>query len=110
MTTMTENEMAGLLRGRGHMGLSLPGWGNRSVWGWDSRECTLYAQLWEDSDRRDEPTIWLHPVTGRWPVLTEPMALVLCLVMSTGCTTNDALLGLAAANRAAPSRTSGPGG
>jgi hypothetical protein len=44
--------------------LSLPGW-RRSVWGWDDRDVSLFAQLWPDGDESDEPAIWIMP-GPRW--------------------------------------------
>lgn len=45
--------------------LWLPGWSNRSVWGYDEATGSYFAQLWPDGDDSDTPAIW---VTGTPPV------------------------------------------
>ena len=44
----------------GRRGLDLDGWGDLSVWGWDSQTGTLFAQLWrdrpDDEDDEDDET------------------------------------------------------
>jgi hypothetical protein len=62
----------------GRRALNLDGWGERSVWGWDSRGATLFAQLWRDSEEdddndSDEPEIWITP--PGWAVTTDPVVL-----------------------------------
>jgi hypothetical protein len=46
--------------------LLLPGWSERSIWGYDEMMDTYFAQLWRDDDPNDdEPTIWIsgiHPI------------------------------------------------
>lgn len=42
--------------------LWLPGWSDRSIWGYDSEMDTFFAQLWRDSDTNDDPTVWLGGV------------------------------------------------
>jgi hypothetical protein len=52
--------------------LWLPGWSQRSIWGYDEQMETYFAQLGRDDDDGDEPTIWisgLQPITSQadWP-------------------------------------------
>jgi hypothetical protein len=68
----------------GRRGLDLDGWGDLSVWGWDSQAGTLFAQLWRDrADEDDEdgdegPAIWITPpmweATGNLVVLARRIA------------------------------------
>jgi hypothetical protein len=68
----------------GRRGLDLDGWGDLSVWGWDSQAGTLFAQLWRDrADEDDEdddkgPDIWITPptweATGTLVVLARRIA------------------------------------
>jgi hypothetical protein len=66
----------------GRRGLDLDGWGDLSVWGWDSQAGTLFAQLWRDrpdDDQDDErPDIWITPpaweATGHPAVLARRIA------------------------------------
>ena len=68
----------------GRRGLDLDGWGDLSVWGWDSQAGTLFAQLWRDrADEDDEdgdegPDIWITPptweATGKLVVLARRIA------------------------------------
>jgi hypothetical protein len=47
--------------GRTRLPLYLPGWDQRSTWGWDDGQMTLFAQLWVNGDDSDEPGYWLTP-------------------------------------------------
>lgn len=48
--------------------LWLPGWSDRSVWGYDKPTGSYFAQLWPDGDDADTPAIW---VAGSPPVSTR---------------------------------------
>jgi len=48
--------------------LWLPGWSDRSVWGYDEPTGSYFAQLWPDGDDADTPAIW---VAGSPPVSTR---------------------------------------
>lgn len=37
----------------------LPGWSDRSIWGYDEQMDTFFAQLWRDGDPNDDPTVWI---------------------------------------------------
>lgn len=39
--------------------LCLPGWSDRSIWGYDEQMDTYFAQLWRDGDTNDDPTVWI---------------------------------------------------
>lgn len=45
----------------GRRPLWLPGWDDRSVWGFDPPLNAYFAQLWRnpDADQRDDPDIWI---------------------------------------------------
>ena len=76
-------------------GLNLPGWDDYSVWGWDDREGSLFAQLWRnDDDSGARPRIWISPVMG-WPIMKDPAALAEAIATATGCSPDavaDAIL------------------
>ena len=42
--------------------LWLPGWSDRSIWGYDEPMETFFAQLWRDCDPSDDPTVWFSGV------------------------------------------------
>jgi hypothetical protein len=76
--------------------LYLPGWERYSIWGWDGREGSLFAQLWRNTDDRDaEPSIWITTLTG-WPAVREPEVLAEWVSSATGCRLPDVLLAMAA--------------
>ncbi|NYE96312.1 hypothetical protein FHU41_002562 [Psychromicrobium silvestre] len=50
-----------------HDSVELPGWENRSVWGYDIPSQTFYAQLWSNASTRKDPDLWLSGVTERYP-------------------------------------------
>jgi hypothetical protein len=73
----------------GRRGLDLDGWGELSVWGWDSQAGTLFAQLWRDRDDEDEvdeddedPDIWISPPA--WVVTDQPLVLANWVAEATG--------------------------
>jgi hypothetical protein len=39
--------------------LDLPGWDERSVWGFDAPAATYFAQLWPNGSMSDDPVVWL---------------------------------------------------
>lgn len=67
----------------GRRGLDLDGWGEMSVWGWDSQAGTLFAQLWrdrpdddeaqDDDDYDERPDIWITPPV--WETTDQPIVL-----------------------------------
>jgi hypothetical protein len=72
----------------GRRGLDLDGWGDLSVWGWDSQAGTLFAQLWrdrpdDDEDENDErPDIWITPPA--WGATGQPTVLAGWIAEATG--------------------------
>jgi hypothetical protein len=74
------------LTGIGRRPLDLDGWGDRSVWGWDSQAGSLFAQLWCDSDEDDdddgEPEAWISPPT--WEPTGELADLARRIAVTTG--------------------------
>jgi hypothetical protein len=74
----------------GRRGLDLDGWGDLSVWGWDSQAGTLFAQLWrdrpdddEDEDEDDErPDVWITPPA--WEATGQPTVLAGWIAEATG--------------------------
>jgi hypothetical protein len=68
--------------------LDLDGWGDLSVWGWDSQAGTLFAQLWrdrsdDDEDEDDErPDIWIAPPA--WEATGQPTVLAEWIAEATG--------------------------
>jgi hypothetical protein len=73
----------------GRRGLDLDGWGDLSVWGWDSQAGTLFAQLWRDRGDEDEvdeddedPDIWISPPA--WVVTDQPLVLANWVAEATG--------------------------
>ena len=63
----------------GRRPLGLDGWGDRSVWGWDSQAGILFAQLWRDrgddyeEDDDDRPDVWITPPA--WPATSDAVQL-----------------------------------
>lgn len=39
--------------------LWLPGWSDRSIWGYDEPSGSYFAQLWLDEDADTDPTVWI---------------------------------------------------
>jgi hypothetical protein len=83
----------GLLRrtGGGREALDLPGWDERSIWGWDPPAASYFAQLWRnrgDEDSPDEPDIWINGWetidAGLYRVTTTHM-LAMEISLATGC-------------------------
>jgi hypothetical protein len=74
----------------GRHGLDLDGWGDLSVWGWDSQAGTLFAQLWHDRSDDDEdedednerPDIWIAPPA--WEATGQPTVLAEWIAEATG--------------------------
>lgn len=58
----------------------IPGWEERSVWGWDPVTGSLYAQLWQNIDRTEAPRYWLDGHTQRF---CHPGHLALVLLETT---------------------------
>lgn len=44
--------------------LWLPGWSERSIWGFDEPTGSYFCQLWPDGDRSDAPAIWIGASGG----------------------------------------------
>lgn len=44
--------------------LWLPGWSDRSIWGYDEPTGSYFAQLWPDGDCSDAPAIWIGALGG----------------------------------------------
>src|SRR5216683_6293900 len=76
----------------GRRGLDLDGWGDLSVWGWDSQTGSLFAQLWrdrpddeddEDDEEDDErPEVWITPPA--WEATGQPAVLAGWIAEATG--------------------------
>ncbi len=74
----------------GRRGLDLDGWGDLSIWGWDSQAGTLFAQLWrdrddeEDADEEDDehPEVWITPPA--WEATGQPEVLASRIAEATG--------------------------
>lgn len=47
--------------------LWLPGWSERSIWGFDEPTGSYFAQLWPDGDDANAPAVW---IAGLPPVST----------------------------------------
>jgi hypothetical protein len=84
----------------GRKGLDLDGWGDLSVWGWDDRAASLFAQLWpdadgdEDDDAEDQPpAIWITP-GGQWDATGSPAVLAAWIAAATGKPLPDVLLAM----------------
>ena len=81
--------------------LDLDGWGDLSVWGWDSQAGTLFAQLWrdrdDDEDDQDEndqpPDIWITPPT--WDATGQPAILARWIAEATGSPVTAVLTAMA---------------
>lgn len=59
----------------------IPGWEQRSVWGWDGEAGSLYAQLWQNTDPDSAGA--RYQVDGRTGQLLHPGHLALVLLKST---------------------------
>lgn len=71
----------------GQTALFLPGWDERSVWGFDPREDAYFAQLWRNGSRTEPPDIWIFgrgPFEGREFVVTSTHLLALEIAAATG--------------------------
>lgn len=58
----------------------IPGWQQRSVWGWDPAVGSLYARLWQNIDHDTAPR---YEVDGRAQILRHPGQLALALLETT---------------------------
>jgi hypothetical protein len=71
-------------------GLPLEGWGERSIWGYDTGMQAFFAQLWRDDgppEAADEPQYWITPLSDRWPsAIEDPSGLARAIVQATGST------------------------
>jgi len=69
-------------------GLPLKGWGDRSIWGYDTGMRAYFAQLWrDDGPVTDKPQIWITPLSARWSVAIEDVNdLARAITQTTGCT------------------------
>ena len=80
----------GLLRrgGGGREALDLPGWDERSIWGWDPPDACYFAQLWRnDEDDADEPDIWINgweTIDGELYRVTTTHMLAMEISLATG--------------------------
>ena len=82
--------------GGGRRPLFLPGWDDRSVWGFDPPDDAYFAQLWRNSSTSQGPDIWIcgrGHVEGREFVVTTTHLLAREIAAATGA-------GLAAVCRA----------
>lgn len=76
--------------------LPLPGWEQRSVWGWDSADQSLFAQLYRNGE--DD---WNPPEDNRWITVTRYPAtgsveqLAQWIARASGAADSEVLLALA---------------
>lgn len=81
----------------GRRGLELDGWGDLSVWGWDSQTGTLFAQLWrdrpDDEDDDERPEIWISPPV--WETTGQPAVLAGWIAEATGSSVSAVLRAMA---------------
>jgi hypothetical protein len=77
MPIATKEELQAMIRERGQMPISLPGWAERSVWG--VQDGYLYATLWRDGALG--PAIEIEAGS---PKLTNPQDLAALLDLKTG--------------------------
>jgi hypothetical protein len=83
----------GLLRrtGGGREALDLPGWDERSIWGWDPPAASYFAQLWSnrgDENSPDEPDIWINgseTIDAELYQVTTTHMLAMEISLATGC-------------------------
>ncbi len=70
--------------------LWLPDWDERSVWGWDERGGTYFAELWHNGNRNDSPQANLNWLTLRREI-DSPQLLACLIGWTTGIGTADAM-------------------
>jgi hypothetical protein len=71
----------------GQMGLLLPGWDQRSVWGFDPQDDAYFAQLWRNGSRGEHPDIWIcgrGSVEGREFIITTARLLAQEIAAAAG--------------------------
>ena len=77
--------------GGGREALDLPGWDERSIWGWDPGDASYFAQLWRnrgDEDSPDEPDIWINgweTIDAEHYQVTTTHLLAMEISLATGC-------------------------
>ncbi len=64
-----------------HDSVDLDGWDERSIWGYDARISSYYAQLWRNDSTGDAPDAWL---SGAAPCYPWPGCMALAVVEATG--------------------------
>jgi hypothetical protein len=64
-----------------HASIDLPGWDDRSIWGYDHGLTSFYAQLWRNPGTGNAPDIWLSGHDPRYP---WPACIALAIVDATG--------------------------
>jgi hypothetical protein len=82
------------LRKHGHVPVEIPGWDRYSVWGWNAREGSLFAEMWPNvGDPDGRPMVALGaPYTG---TVTRVEDLALEVSERLGITYGAACLALA---------------
>jgi hypothetical protein len=60
--------------------LDLPGWDQRSVWGYNNGVQSFFAQLWRNGSRAGKPRVSL---SGQWPNYRWPGCLALDIIAAT---------------------------
>jgi hypothetical protein len=78
------------------LAMPLAGWEERSVWGWDSADQSLFAQMYHDGESDWEPppgNRWITP--PHYPQTGSPEQLAEWIATATGCGVRDVLTAMA---------------
>jgi hypothetical protein len=67
--------------------LDLPGWDQRSVFGFDDQISTFYAQLRRNDSTSEPPDVWISPPD--WPETGSLGQLTQWIAKATGCPVED---------------------
>ncbi|MFI6031635.1 hypothetical protein [Amycolatopsis magusensis] len=78
----------------GMWGLVLPGWEDRSIWGYDSGTGSFFAQLTRNGNSDDDgPDVWITP-GATFPVVTSPVQLQALITNVTGAAATDVIVAM----------------
>jgi hypothetical protein len=70
--------------------LQLPGWEERSLWGWEQQDLTYFALLWRNCNDDDRPDFSLDWFALKREI-DSPQLLARMMELVTGCTKTEAL-------------------